>query len=132
MVGGWVGTVCWDGMGQDWETYSLSYHHNALVKPALRFSDAVNSTSGRATTSYTSLLSIDSENAAVVYNGETGVFAMRVTVASRHKADGRPKIEVHKSLPLKSDEIATTSRGVVGTVAGPALAVAHDAGGKAQ
>ena len=124
--------VCWDGMGQDWETYSLSYHHNALVKPALRFSDAVNSTSGRATTSYTSLLSIDSENAAVVYSGETGVFAMRVTVASRHKADGRPKIEVHKSLPLKSDEIATTSRGVVGTVAEPALAVAHDAGGKAQ
>ena len=73
--------VSWDGMGENWETYSLSYHHNSLVKRALRFSAAVNSTSGRATTSYTSLLALDSDNAVVVYNGETGIFAMRVTVS---------------------------------------------------
>jgi hypothetical protein len=71
--------VSWDGMGENWETYSLSYHHNSLVKPALRFSAAVNSTSGRATTSYTSLLALDSDNAVVIYNGETGIFAMRVS-----------------------------------------------------
>jgi hypothetical protein len=67
-------------MGEDWDAYSLSYRHNILVKdPALHFSKAVNSTSSRATTSYTSLLAVDCDNAVVVYNGETGIYAMRVT-----------------------------------------------------
>ena len=78
--------VSWDGMGENWETYSLTYRHNSLVKPSLRFSAAVNSTSGRATTSYTSLLAFDNDNAIVVYNGETGIFAMRVTVSRQSNA----------------------------------------------
>jgi hypothetical protein len=73
--------ISWDGTGRDWQTFSLSYQHNALVNDtALRFSAAVNSTAGRATTSYTSLLAIDDQTAVVVYNGDTGVFAMRFSV----------------------------------------------------
>ena len=73
--------VSWDGTALNWQTFSLSYQHNRLVKDtALRFSAAVNSTSGRATTSYTSLLAIDEKTAVVIYNGETGIFAMRFTV----------------------------------------------------
>jgi len=72
--------VDWDGMGDVWEAFSLSYRHNALVQPeALKFSTAVNSTQGRATTSYTSLLAIDNTTALIVYNGDTGIFSMRVS-----------------------------------------------------
>ena len=72
-----------DGMGTHWEPYSISYQHNRLVTPAgLRFSAAVNDTTGRATTSYTSLLRLDSgRGACIVYNGETGIFAMEIATA---------------------------------------------------
>ena len=75
--------VSMDGMGTHWEPYSISYQHNRLVTPAgLRFSAAVNDTTGRATTSYTSLLRLDSgRGACIVYNGETGIFAMEIATA---------------------------------------------------
>ena len=76
--------VCWDGMGTRWEPYSISYQHNQLVAPAaLRFSAAVNATTGRATTSYTSLLRLDGgRGACIVYNGETGIFAMEISIVN--------------------------------------------------
>jgi hypothetical protein len=75
--------VSWDGMGKSWETHSVSYQHNLRVTPAaLRFSAAVNETSGRATTSYTSLLALDNGRAAIVYNGDTGIFSMTVSVVT--------------------------------------------------
>lgn len=73
--------VNWDGMGEVWEPHSISYQHNLRVTPAaLQFSSAVNSTSGRATTSYTSLLPLGESSASLGYNGETGMFAMTLTV----------------------------------------------------
>ena len=76
--------VCWDGMGTRWEPYSISYQHNRLVEQAaLRFSAAVNATTGRATTSYTSLLRLDGgRGACIVYNGETGIFAMELSIVN--------------------------------------------------
>ena len=76
--------VCWDGMGTRWEPYSISYQHNRLVaQAALRFSAAVNATTGRATTSYTSLLRLDGgRGACIVYNGETGIFAMELSIVN--------------------------------------------------
>lgn len=75
--------VCWDGMGVHWDAFSISYEHNHLVSPAsLRFSAAVNATTGRATTSYTSLLPVgaNGEKAVLIYNGDTGMFAMTISV----------------------------------------------------
>jgi hypothetical protein len=71
-------------MGTRWEPYSISYQHNRLVAPAaLRFSAAVNATTGRATTSYTSLLRLDGgRGACIVYNGETGIFAMELSIVN--------------------------------------------------
>jgi hypothetical protein len=75
--------VSWDGMGTEWHAHSLSYQHNLGVSPVdLRFSSAVNATTGRATTSYTSLLPLGGGQAAVVYNGETGIFAMTLGVST--------------------------------------------------
>ena len=71
-------------MGTAWQAYSISYHHNLGVQPAdLRFSAAVNATTGRATTSYTSMLPLGGGQAAVVYNGDTGIFAMTLKVATK-------------------------------------------------
>ena len=76
--------VCWDGMGLAWNPFSISYQHNRLVSPStLRFSADVNATSGRATTSYTSLLPVGSPSdrtAVLIYNGDTGMFAMTISV----------------------------------------------------
>jgi hypothetical protein len=74
--------VSWDGMGTTWHPFSLSYEHNMRVPPSLAFSAAVNSTSGRATTSYTSLLPRGPDSAVIVYNGDTGIFSMTVTVVN--------------------------------------------------
>ena len=71
--------VCWDGMGRRWEPHSVSYQHNLRVAPAaLRFDASVNATTGRATTSYTSLLRLGVGRACLVYNGDTGIFAMEI------------------------------------------------------
>jgi hypothetical protein len=59
----WMNT---DGSGQQWQEYSISYHHNNLVKPPAgakgwRFPESINSTDwdGNATTDYTSLIALD-------------------------------------------------------------------------
>ena len=62
-----IPTACYKGLlfaalpaGEKWDAISISYRHNLLVRPeSLRFSLAVNATTGRATTSYTSLLPLD-------------------------------------------------------------------------
>jgi hypothetical protein len=93
--------VSWDGMGDSWETYSISYQHNRLVQPTtFRFSAAVNSTQGRATTSYTSLLrAADPHSAVLAYNGESGVFSMRITAPQAQAATLSSHTEVVGGAP---------------------------------
>jgi len=62
-----------------YEIHVFRYQHNRRVAPAaLRFDAAVNVTTGRATTSYTSLLRLGGGRACLVYNGDTGIFAMEI------------------------------------------------------
>lgn len=50
----WVSS---DGIGNRWEAYSVSYWHNVLeTNPALRFTPAINASTARESTSYTSLV----------------------------------------------------------------------------
>ena len=65
-----------DGMGEQWETHSLSFLHNSLMPagtaPELLFDNSVNHTSSmsrRETTAYTALLPAGSDNEAVVIYG---------------------------------------------------------------
>ena len=65
-----------DGMGVEWETYSLSNLHNSLMPPGtaaeLLFDSGVNHTSTmsrRETTAYTALLPAGSDQEAVVIYG---------------------------------------------------------------
>lgn len=57
-----------DGMGETWETYSITYWHNALVGNAsLLFTPAVNNSASRESTSYTSIMPMGPNRGLLTY-----------------------------------------------------------------
>ena len=95
--GRWDVSIWWnsDGLGDDWEEFSLSALHNQRIgnrvsklwtnastgaNVSLAMAAAINTT--EYTSAYTSLLALDNDTAVVVYGRRTwaAAFAMRITV----------------------------------------------------